>query len=217
MPIKSPFHERTSQLCQSLNWKDWAGYHAVVSYDTNYEHEYFAYRHAAGLMDVTPLFKYEIKGPDAVHLLSRIMVKNIYKLKLGQITYCCWCDDAGNVVDDGTVSCLSEEHYRVTAAESTLHWLHQNARSLNVTIEDCTAQFGMLAIQGPLSREILSHAAGQKVADLRFFRLMDNTIDNRKVTITRTGYTGDLGYEVWCENKDAIAVYDAIMESGKNY
>lgn len=217
MPIKSPFHQRTSQFCQSMNWKDWAGYYAVVSYDTNHEQEYFAYRHAAGLMDVTPLFKYEVTGPDSLHLLSRIMAKDINKVKQGQVTYCCWCDDDGKILDDGTVSCLSQDHYRVTSAEPVFHWFHQNARSLKVTIEDITSRFGILALQGPLSREILTHAAGGDIASLGFFKLIDSTIDNRRVTITRTGYTGDLGYEIWCENNDALVVYDAVMESGKNY
>ena len=217
MPKKSPFHQRTSQFCQSMNWKDWAGYYAVVSYDTHHEQEYFAYRHAAGLMDVTPLFKYEVTGPDALRLLSRIMAKDISKVKQSQVTYCCWCDDDGKVLDDGTVTCLSQDHYRVTSAEPVLHWFHQNARSLKVTIEDSTSRFGILALQGPLSREILTHAAGGDIASLGYFRLIDCSIDKRKVTITRTGYTGDLGYEIWCENKDALAVYDAVMESGKNY
>jgi aminomethyltransferase len=145
------------------------------------------------------------------------MARDIGKVKEGQVTYCCWCDDDGKILDDGTVSCLSRDHYRVTAAEPFLHWFQQNARSLKVTIEDITARFGMLALQGPLSREILIQAAGGDIASLRFFRLMDATIDNRRVTITRTGYTGDLGYEIWCENKDALAVYDALMESGENY
>ncbi|MDH3493813.1 MAG: aminomethyltransferase family protein [Acidobacteriota bacterium] len=200
-----------------MNWKDWAGYYAVASYDTNHDQEYFAYRHAAGLMDATPLFKYEVKGPDSLNLLSRIMAKDIGKLRLGRVTYCCWCDDDGKILDDGTVARLGMDHFRVTAAEPFLHWFLQNARTLNVTIEDITAKFGILALQGPLSREILVHAAGGEVATLRFFRLIETRIDGRNVTITRTGYTGDLGYEIWCGNSDAIAVYDALIESGKNY
>jgi len=217
MPLKSPFHERTAALCHSMAWKDWGGYFAVVSYDTSYEQEYFAFRHSAGLMDATPLFKYEVKGPDALRLLLRIMAKNIAKLKVGQVTYCCWCDDQGKVVDDGTVTNRGDNVYRVTAAEPTLHWLHLIGASMNVSIEDITQKFGILALQGPLSRDILIDAAGPGVAELKFFRSMDCTIGNRPVTITRTGYTGDLGYEVWCENKNAIAVYDSIMGSGKNY
>ena len=200
-----------------MNWKDWAGYYAAVSYDTSHEQEYFAFRHAAGLMDATPLFKYQITGPDSLDLLTRVMAKDIGRLKQGRVTYCCWCDDEGKILDDGTVSCLGKDHYRVTAAEPFLHWFLQNARSLNVTIEDTTSRFGILALQGPLSREILSHTAGSDIVPLGFFRLKESTIDNRRVTITRTGYTGDLGYEIWCENSDALAVYDALLESGRNY
>ena len=113
MPIPSPFHPRTSALCTSLRWKDWSGYHAVCSYDTCHEREYFAFRHAAGLMDVTPLHKYEVTGPDAAALLGRVMVKNIPKLKVGQVTYCCWCDDRGKLLDDGTVWRFDDNTFRV--------------------------------------------------------------------------------------------------------
>ena len=168
-------------------------------------------------MDVTPLFKYTVRGPDAARFLSRVMSRNIAKLKMGRITYCCWCDDQGKVMDDGTVARIDEDHFRVTAAEPTLHWLHQNSLRYDVDIQDCTAQFGILALQGPLSRDILDHACQNPVSHLKFFRLMQTTIDRRAVTITRTGYTGDLGYEIWCDAADAIAVYDAVMEAGKNY
>ncbi len=198
-------------------WKDWAGYYAVVSYDTHHEQEYFAFRHAAGLMDATPLFKYEVTGSDALYFLTRVMARDIGKLREGRVTYCCWCDDDGKILDDGTVSRLGPDHFRVTAAEPFLHWFLQNARSLDVTIEDISERFGILALQGPLSRDIMEHAAGGEIASLRFFRLTAGTIGRRPVTITRTGYTGDLGYEIWCRNEDALAVYDAVMESGKNH
>ncbi|QQS40444.1 MAG: aminomethyl transferase family protein [Acidobacteriota bacterium] len=217
MPKPSPFHERTSELCRSLNWKDWAGYHAVVSYQEHHEQEYFAFRHAAGLMDATPLFKYEIKGPDAVYLLNRVMAKEISRLAEGRVTYCCWCDDDGKVLDDGTVSRLGKEHFRITAAEPFLHWFILNSRSLNVSIEDITSEYGMLALQGPLSREIIARAAGEEASSLGFFRLMRGSVGGRDVTITRTGYTGDLGYEIWCRNADALAVYDTLMDRGRDH
>lgn len=200
-----------------MNWKDWAGYYAVVSYDTHHEQEYFAFRHAAGLFDATPLFKYEVTGPDALNFLERVMARDIGRLKPGRVTYCCWCDDEGKILDDGTVSFLGDDYYRVTAAEPFFHWFHQNARALDVTIEDVTGRYGILALQGPLAREILVRAAGAEITALRFFRLREAEIDNRRVTITRTGYTGDLGYEIWCRNEDALAVYDAVMESGRDF
>ena len=115
MPIPSPFHERTAPLCTSYRWKDWAGYYAVCSYDTTHDREYFAFREAAGLIDVTPLYKYEVYGPDAAALLSRMMVRNVRKLKVGRVGYTCWCDDDGKVVDDGTVTRLEKEYFRVTS------------------------------------------------------------------------------------------------------
>lgn len=217
MPLESPFHARTSQLCHSMRWRDWAGYFAVSSYDTCHEHEYFAYRHAAGLMDVTPLFKYEIKGPDAKRFLLRILSKNIEKLPEGKIAYCCWCDDQGKMMDDGTVHCLGKEHYRLTAAEPTLHWLLQNAGAYNVEITDITQEFGMLALQGPLSGEVLKHAVGNEIEQIKFFQFIHCKINQSEVVISRTGYTGDLGFEIWCKNADAINVYDTIMEAGQNY
>jgi len=217
MPIETPFHARTSKLCHSMNWKDWAGYYAVSSYDTCHEQEYFAYRHAAGLMDVTPLFKYEIKGRDAKRLLLRILSKDITNLKVGKISYCCWCDDEGKMMDDGTVQCLDEDHYRLTAAEPTLHWLVQNSLSYQVNIEDITQQYGMLALQGPLSRDILRHIVGSEIEQLKFFSFIQTTINGNQVTVSRTGYTGDLGYELWCKNEAAHNLYDTLMEAGKNY
>jgi aminomethyltransferase len=217
MPIPSPFHPRTSKLCTSLRWKDWSGYHAVCSYDTCHEREYFAFRHAAALMDVTPLHKYEVTGPDAAAFLGRVMVRNIPKLQLGQVTYCCWCDDAGKLLDDGTVWRLDENAYRVTAAEPNLHWLRQNARGYDVSIEDSTARIAAVSLQGPNSRTVLRQVTGADLDGLRFFRLTPATIDGFDAVITRTGYSGDLGFEVWVDNDDAIDLWDALMSAGRPY
>jgi aminomethyltransferase len=214
MPIPSPFHPRTSTLCTSLRWKDWAGYFAVCAYDTYHEREYYAFRHAAGLMDVTPLFKYEVTGPDAAAFLAQVMVRNIEKLKVGRVTYCCWCDDEGKVLDDGTVSRLDDDAFRVTAAEPNLAWFHRNARGFDVCIEDSTERVAAVSLQGPRSREVLAHAAQMDLSGLRFFALTRGRIAGGEVVITRTGYTGDLGYEVWTEPEHALAMWDAIMESG---
>ncbi|MDH5628444.1 MAG: aminomethyl transferase family protein, partial [Candidatus Krumholzibacteria bacterium] len=112
MPIATPFHPRTLARCTSLFYKDWAGYHAVRSYDTSADREYFAFRHACGLIDVTPLYKYDVRGEDAARFLARVMVRDIMKLKLRQVMYVCWCDDDGHMIDDGTVSRLGDDHYR---------------------------------------------------------------------------------------------------------
>ena len=216
MPIPSPFHPSTSKICRSLRWKDWAGYFAVCAFDTYPEREYFAFRHGAGMIDVTPLFKYEIYGPDAAAFLSRVMVKNIEKLKIGQVAYCCWCDDHGKLLDDGTVWRFDDNRFRATAAEPSLSWFHRNARGFDVTIEDSTGRIAALSIQGPTSREILKKVTDADLDGLGFFRLTQATLDGFDATITRTGYTGDLGYEVWVSNEKAVPLWEALMDAGSS-
>jgi len=217
MPVPTPFHERTAPLCRSLRWKDWAGYAAVCSYDTTHDREYFAFRESAGLLDVSPLFKYEVEGPDAAALLARMMVRDVSKLGVGRVGYSCWCDDAGKVIDDGTVTRLEEQRFRVTAADPTLHWLQAVGRGFRATIEDSSARLAALALQGPTSRDILRAASDADLDALRFFGATRARIDALDVWITRTGYTGDLGYEVWVERDGALALWDALMAAGKPY
>jgi aminomethyltransferase len=200
-----------------MNWKDWAGYHAVCSYDTFHEPEYFAIRHAAGLIDVTPLFKYEVYGPDAASFLSRLTVKNISKLKLGRVTYLCWCDDHGKMIDDGTVSHLDEDYFRLTAAEPSLSWLERFRRGFDVTIEDSTDRLGALALQGPSSKDILQQITDTDMDALRFFGVVRCRLEGVDVWISRTGYTGDLGYEIWVEREHAEHVYDSVTRAGADY
>ncbi len=217
MPIPTPFHPRTSKLCHSLLWKDWGGYHIVRSFDTCHELEYFSIRHAAAAIDVSPLFKYDVRGRDAAAFLSRLTVGNIAKLKVRRVTYLCWCDDDGKVVDDGTVTRLDEHHYRVTAAEPSLSWFARHSRGYDVTIEDMSLALGALAIQGPLSRDVLEDCVDGDVASLKFFGAMSSRIGDIEVTVTRTGYTGDLGYEVWVPTERAVDAWDAIFEAGAKY
>jgi len=214
MPIPSPFHERTSKLCTSLRWKDWAGYAAVCSYDTTHEREYFAFRESAGLLDVSPLFKYEVYGRDATALLSRMMVRDVSKLKVGRVGYSCWCDDYGKVIDDGTVTRLDDDHYRVTAADPSLHWLQAVGRGMQVKLEDSSARIATLALQGPRSREILRAVCDADMDKLKFFGATKARLDGLDVWITRTGYTGDLGYEVWVDAAHAVKLWDALIDAG---
>jgi aminomethyltransferase len=217
MPIPSPFHERTQELCESYRWKDWAGYYAVCSFGHSHEKEYFAFRESAGLIDVSPLYKYDITGPEAADLLARMMTRDITRLKVGQVTYCCWCDDDGKIVDDGTVCRISEQHYRLTAADPSYHWLRKLAGPFDAEIEDTSARFGALALQGPTSRDILKACSDINMDSMRFFRTASGTIGGVPASVTRTGYTGDLGYEIWCESTDALAVWDALMDAGFSY
>jgi aminomethyltransferase len=217
MPIPSPFHARTQPLCTSYHWKDWAGYCAVCSYDTTHEREYFAFRESAGLLDVTPLYKYEVEGADATALLARMMVRDVSKLKVGRVAYSCWCDDDGKVIDDGTIARLDESHYRVTSADPALHWLRSLSRGFAVTIEDSSARLAALALQGPTSRAVLAAASDADLAKLKFFGVTRARIGGATVWISRTGYTGDLGYEVWMERPDALSVWDALIAAGRPY
>jgi aminomethyltransferase len=217
MPIGTPFHSRTSELCSSLFYKDWAGYHAICSYDTCHEREYYTLRHAAGLIDVSPLFKYDVYGKDAADFLARVMVRDVTKLQVGRCTYLCWCDDHGKVLDDGTVSRLDDAHFRVTAAEPTFAWLVQQSRRYDVRIEDTTDRIGTLSLQGPNSRRILQAVCDADLDKLSYFGLTRASIRGADVVISRTGYTGDLGYEVWVGHERALAVYDAIMAAGRDF
>jgi aminomethyltransferase len=217
MPYPTPFHARTSKLCNSNFWKDWAGYYTVRSYGTSHEPEYLAIRHAAGLIDVTPLFKYEIHGREAADFLSRATVKDIRKLKVGRVTYLCWCDDEGKVVDDGTISCLEEDYFRLTAAEPMLSWLDRLAHGYDVRVEDSSDRIAVLSLQGPTSREILRQIVDADLDALRFFGVVRCRIDGIDGWVSRTGYTGDLGFEVWVGNDDAERLYDTLMAAGVPY
>jgi aminomethyltransferase len=217
MPIPTPFHSRTSKLCTSMQWKDWAGYYTVCSYDTTHDPEYLALRHSAGLIDVSPLFKYEVSGPDAAAYLSRLTVKDVRKLKVGRVTYLCWCDDDGKVIDDGTVARLEEQHYRVTAAEPSLSWFERLRRGYDVTIEDSSGSLAALSLQGPNSRQLLQEVVDTEMDSLRFFAVRRCKLDGIDVWISRTGYTGDLGYEIWVDSKQAESLYDALIEAGRAY
>lgn len=214
MPVPSPFHERTAALCSSFRWKEWAGYHAVCSYDTCHEPEYFALRNAAGMLDVSPLKKYEVTGPDAAEYLAFVATRDIRKLRAGRVTYTAFCDPHGKVVDDGTVARLEDERFRVTAASPTMWWLERHSRGFDVAVADTSESTAALAIQGPTSRAVLESATGS-MPELRFFGIAPARIAGVGVEISRTGYTGDLGYEVWMPADEAIAVWDALADAGR--
>jgi aminomethyltransferase len=214
---RTPFHERTSRLCLPQNWRRWAGHIAVGSYDLGLEREYWAIRNHAALIDVSPLMKYLVKGPDAARLLDRITPRNIYKMAVGQVCYTGWCDDEGKLLDDGTVTRLGEQSFRLTSAEPSLRWLHMNAVGMQVTITERTDQMAALSLQGPKSRAVLNRCCESSVDGLKFFRMAPNRLAGTPVTISRTGYTGDLGYEIWMDAADALPVWDALVAAGDDY
>lgn len=218
MPIPTPFHSRTSALCKSHEWRNWSGFLAVTSYEPSHEREYFAIRNSAALIDVSPLFKYEITGPDATLLVDRIITRNAAKCKIGQVMYTGWCDEQGKMIDDGTVSRLAENHYRITAADPSLRWFEDCGFGLDINVKNVSDQLGALALQGPLSREILKRVVnGTDIDQIKFFYLVQAEILGFPVTITRTGYTGDLGYELWVSPDNAEALWDELILKGKGF
>jgi aminomethyltransferase len=214
MPIGTAVHERTFALCESLNYREWSGYFAVSAYETHHEHEYHAIRHACGLIDVSPLFKYLVTGPDAGLLVDRIITRDVSKLGLGQVYYTPWCDERGHVIDDGTVSRVGETRFRWTAAEPNLRWFRQNAAGLNVALDDISEEVAALALQGPTSARVLRAVSDADIDRLRYFRVTSGMIGGVRVEISRTGYTGDLGYEIWMPAARAVDVWDLLMEGG---
>ncbi len=213
----TPFHSRTSVLCQAQNWRRWAGYLVAGSYELAHEHEYYAIRNAAGLIDISPLYKYRIEGPDAVRFLNRVVTRDVARCAVGQVLYTPWCNEAGKVLDDGTLQRLGLQTFRLTAADPNLRWLQQNAWGFDVTIADESEAVAALALQGPTSRAILNHIVASPLDDLRYFHVRTTEIQGMPVTISRTGYTGDLGYEIWLRATDAEAVWDTLMAVGAAY
>jgi len=217
LPVGTALHERTLALCQSLNYREWSGYYAVSAYETHHEHEYNAVRNAAALFDITPLYKYLITGKDATRLIDRIITRDIHKVKPGQVIYCCWCDEQGMVIDDGTITRLDENRYRWTAADPSLRWFRQNGLNMQVEIEDISEKLAALALQGPTSGRLLKTVADADIANLKYFRFTSGKIAGVPVDISRTGYSGDLGYEIWVDWNQAVKVWDALMETGKRF
>ncbi len=215
MAIGTPFHSRTAPLNTSLNWKHWSGYFAAVAYEEFSEPEYQAVRNGAALIDVSPLFKYDITGKDSVAFVNRLITRNAEKCKLGQVIYTPWCDDQGKVIQDGTFQRLEENHFRATAVDPCLHWFYTHAMGLDVTIDDVSEKMGALALQGPYSRDILNQISSADLTDLRYFYATHAELGGVPVVVSRTGYTGDLGYEIWVASDDAEPVWDALVNAGQ--
>jgi glycine cleavage system T protein (aminomethyltransferase) len=218
MPIGTAFHEKTLALCESLNYREWSGYYTVSAYETHHEHEYNAIRNAAALIDISPLFKYRITGRDATRFVDRIVTRDMQKVAVGQVIYTPWCDERGKVIDDGTVSRLDENCYRWTAADPNLRWFHQNALGMDVRIEDISEEVAALAVQGPMSGQLVQSVIDDAdILSLKYFHVTSGTIAGIPVDISRTGYTGDLGYEIWIPWREGLKVWDALISKGHAY
>ena len=219
MPVGTALHDKTFPLCESLSYREWSGYYTVSSYEIHHEHEYNAIRNAAALIDISPLYKYRLTGRDATRLVDHVITRDMRKVSVGQVIYTPWCDEQGKVIDDGTVSRLEENTYRWTAADPSLRWFRQNAAGMDVSIEDISEKVAALALQGPTSGRILRIAAQGEadIARLKYFRVTSGRIAGVPVDISRTGYTGDLGYEIWMPWEEAGRVWDALMEAGRAF
>ena len=217
MPIGTAVHERTLPLCESLNFREWSGYYAVSAYEAHHEHEYNAIRNASALIDVSPLFKYLIRGKDAVKLVDRVITRDAHTLAAGQVCYTPWCDEHGKVIDDGTVTRLDEDVFRWTAADPSLRWFTQNAIGLDVQIDDMSDRVAALALQGPTSGRLLDAVADADIRSVKYFRMTSGTIAGVPVDISRTGYTGDLGFEIFMSWDRAVTVWDALMAGGRAF
>ena len=215
MSVGTPFHPRTAGLNVNQQWREWSGYFAASAYADHHQIEYNALRESAGLIDVSPLFKYLIGGPGAETLVDRLITRDAKKLSPGRVYYAPWCDEAGKVVDDGTIHRLDDGSFRWTAADPQYRWLHMNAGGLDVTIDDVSADWAAIALQGPRSRDVLDAATGESFADLRYFRRRASTLGGIAVDVSRTGYTGDLGYEVWIPADRGADAWDALMAAGR--
>jgi aminomethyltransferase len=213
--LKSPFHERARALSQVDSFIPWAGY-TTVDVFTTMEQEYFAIRNATTLYDLTPMVKYRVAGPDALPYLNRLVTRDIAKLKPDRVAYCVWCNDAGHLIDDGTVFRLGQSEYRLCTAERQIDWLLDSAIGFDVEISEVTAEIAALALQGPTSCAVLKALGLQGVEKLKPFEIGCFDVGEHRLTVSRTGFTGDLGYELWMEPAAAEAVWDALMAAGRS-
>ena len=218
MLLETPFHRRTAALCRHRRWRNWSGYAIALSYEPSHEYEYYAVRSGAALFDISPLRKYEITGPDAAALVDRIVTRNAADCPEGRVLYSPWCDEAGKLIDDGTVQCLGADTFRITAADPCLRWFQDCALGMDADVRDVSLELAALALQGPTSRDILAGlVTGADIASVPYFGLAEGKVGTVPVTITRTGYTGDLGYEIWVRPEHALDLWDALTETGRGY
>jgi len=213
----SPLHPRTGPLCRGNRWEEWSGFLAATMYELDHVHEYHAVRNGCGLFDVSPMLKYDIRGPDALALVDRVIVRDATKCRIGQVLYSTWCDDDGMVIDDGTVFRLGEDHFRMMASVPILGWLEEAGTGLEAHVSDVSEEVAAVAVQGPTSRDLLQRLTEVDLSDLGFFRHTSTGVSGSPAVISRTGYTGDLGFEVFVDPADVVQLWDSIMELGGDH
>lgn len=210
--LPTPFHARTEAACKTHAWANWGGYRTVTTFE-DLAMEHSAIRNTATLYDLCPMIKYRVEGPDAVAFLNRLTPRNVAKLRVGSVHYTIWCDDAGHLLDDGTLFRLTETHFRLCCQERHLPWLLDSAHGFDVTVTEETEDIAALSLQGPTSAEILRRA-GVDIDPLKPFRMMEVPFGHGRLMISRTGFTGDLGYELWTTPDLALPLWDRLMEAG---
>jgi aminomethyltransferase len=213
----TPFYPRTSLLCDDHSWAEWSGWLTANTYALDHTQEYLAVRTACAVFDSSPLYKYHVQGKDASKLMNRVVTQDVTRYASGRCMYTPWCDDEGKILDDGIVARLDEQAFRLTAVEPTLYWLEDNALGLDVTIEEVTEALAVLALQGPYSRDLLKTLSDADFDHLPYFGILSTNFAGIPVTISRTGYTGDLGYELWVESHHAVTLWDELFEAGSAY
>ena len=213
----TPLHSRTSALMQANQWRRWAGYSVASSYEMTHDREYYAIRNACVLLDVSPLCKYRIKGADALKFLNRLVTRDVSKITVGGMLYTPWADSRGKIIDDGTIAQLGPDEYRLTSAEPNMRWLQDNAVGMQVEIEDVSEKIASMSVQGPRSRELLMTICDAPLGGVKYYEFVNTKIAVADVMISRTGYTGDLGFELWVDAGQAEKVWDAVVEAGKAF
>ena len=211
--LTTPFHARLRALSQVDHFAPWAGY-TTVDVFTTVEQEYFAVRNACSVYDLTPMVKYRITGADAERYLNRLVTRNVAKLKVNRVAYTVWCNDAGHVIDDGTIFRMGTAEFLLCTAERQLNWLLDSAIGFDVAVTEVTETIAALSLQGPTSCSVLRMLELTGVDRLKPFDIGRFTLAGRSVTVSRTGFTGDLGYELWMDPADAETVWDNLMRVG---
>jgi aminomethyltransferase len=213
----TPFHSRTSMLNQGQRWEDWEGFLAATMYGLDPLVEYNAVRLGCGIFDVSPLHKYEVRGPDAKALLQRMVVRNLKPSRPGRGFYTVWCDDDGKVIDDGAVFHIGEDYLRLTSTLPSLEWLLDNANGFDATIEDVSEEVVGIAIQGPTSRDLLQKLTSVDLSALKFWHCIEADVCDSPSLISRSGYTGDLGFEIFVQPEAAEKIWDSAMALAPDY
>lgn len=213
--LETPFHARARELQQNDQFVAWAGY-STVDVFTTVEQEYFAVRNATTLYDLTPMVKYRVTGPDAERYLNRLVTRDVRKLKVGRVSYVVWCNDSGHIIDDGTIFRLGPQDFRVCTAERQLDWFADSAIGFDVALEEVTSEIAALAVQGPTSCFVLKRFGLGGIERLRPFELAEFDVAGRPLMASRTGFTGDLGYELWMRPEHALAIWDELLAAGRS-